>query len=99
MCYTVNCLSRETKPFLQKTNCLLEQNSDMDRLPQELLGKLAASLAEVDDPTTRSTLFCLRLVNRSFALVAAPVLFKSIPLWIGLTSIHRLIDVSNHEKM
>ena len=64
----------------------------MDRLPQELL-----RLAVQDVPY--ESLESLRLVNKAFAAAAAPPLFKSIPIWIGVRSLERLTAISEHPQL
>ena len=55
----------------------------MDRFPQELLRLI---VEDVDYESLES----LRLVNKAFAVVGAPFLFETIPVWIGLKSLERL---------
>ena len=64
----------------------------MDRLPQELLRLI---VEDVDYESLES----LRLVNKAFAAAAAPLLFKVIPLWIGVRSLERLTAISEHPQL
>ena len=64
----------------------------MDRLPPELLQKIAKSLP-------RQELFNVRLVNHSLASASAPFLFAVIPLWLGLKSLESLNNVSEHPQL
>ena len=64
----------------------------MDRLPQELLRLI------VQDVPYES-LEPLRLVNKAFAAAAAPPLFKSIPIWLGVRSLERLTAISEHPQL
>ena len=64
----------------------------MERLPQELLQKIAKSLP-------RRELFNVRLVNRSLASASAPFLFAVISLWLGLESLESLNSISEHPQL
>lgn len=64
----------------------------MDRLPQEILRLIAEEVAY-------ESLEPLRLVNKAFAAAAAPFLFRSIPLWIGVRSLERLTAISEHPQL
>lgn len=64
----------------------------MDRLPQEILHLIAEEVAY-------KSLEPLRLVNKAFAAAAAPPLFRSIPLWIGVRSLERLTAISEHPQL
>ena len=64
----------------------------MDRLPQELL-------RVVVERTDYKDLATLRTVNAAFAAAAAPSLFASIPLWIGVRSLERLTAISEHPQL
>ena len=64
----------------------------MDRLPHELLLLIAQEVPY-------ESLEPLRLVNRAFAATAAPHLFKSIPIWINVSSMERLAAIAEHPQL
>ena len=64
----------------------------MERLPQELLRLI---VQEVPYESLES----LRLVNKAFAVAAAPPLFKSIPIWVSVRSLERLTAISEHPQL
>ena len=70
----------------------MPRQSAMDRLPQELLLLIAHEVPY-------ESLEPLRLVNKAFAAAAAPGLFKSIPIWINVSSMERLTAISEHPQL
>ena len=71
----------------------------MNSLPQELCDEIASHLSDVEEDVTKNALVSLRLVNKAFAKAAAPILFFSIPLWLSLKSLERLVGISDDPNM
>ena len=72
----------------------------MDKLPPELLDRVIYYLALPSQTYEEKIALCdLRQTNKSFAKICAPYLFKSIPLWMNLTSVQRLTDLSKDPIM
>ncbi|KAG8530220.1 uncharacterized protein KY384_004720 [Bacidia gigantensis] len=77
--------------------------SDMDRIPPEILQLIVENIkpedeerAVIDDFEYQYRLAHLRLVNKTFADLIAPLLFHTIPLWIGGKSLLNLSALSEH---
>lgn len=61
-------------------------------LPNEVISLIIKHL-------TRDDLFQARHISKAFAAVAAPRLFETIPLWIGLRSLQILTELSEHPQL
>ncbi|KAG8530219.1 uncharacterized protein KY384_004719 [Bacidia gigantensis] len=56
----------------------------MDRTPTEVLKLIVKSVAQPDTWASRRDLSNLRQVNKRISAITTPLLFHTIPLWIGL---------------
>ena len=66
----------------------------MDKLPQELLQHIFD-----DEELSNSDLQNLRLVHKKLAAAAAPSLFHTISVWVGLASLERLMSIAEHRQL
>ena len=64
----------------------------MDRLPQEVLQLIVEDLP-------RDDLISVRIVNKALASAAAPTLFRSIPLWLGISGLEGINGISEHSTL
>ena len=64
----------------------------MENLPSELLAKVLQELPRYEWPSAR-------LINRTFAAVAEPFVFDTIPLWIEPKSLETLTSISEHPRL
>ena len=64
----------------------------MEKLPLELLQQVLQYLPRSDLPS-------VRLVTRTLAAAAEPLLFHTIPLWIELQSVEALTGISEHPRL
>lgn len=66
--------------------------SPLEKFPRELLD-------EIVSPLPRQDLFRIRLVSKTFAIAAAPSLFQTIPVWLGLKSLEQFKAISEHSQL
>lgn len=71
----------------------------MKYLPQEISKSIIDHVGKHDDYLTRQDLRNLRLVNKHFYDFATPVLFQTVPFWLGLSSLEHLTLISEHPQM
>ena len=71
----------------------------MDRLPTEILTMIVDDVTRHDDPVTRAALAGLRRSCKRLADLATPYLFKTLPLWLGASSLSNLAEASRHPIM
>ena len=64
----------------------------MEKLPLELLQQVLQYLPRADLPS-------VRLLTRTLAAAAEPLLFHTIPLWIELQSVEALTGISEHPRL
>ena len=64
----------------------------MEKLPLELLQQVLQYLPRSDLPS-------VRLLTRTLAAAAEPLLFHTIPLWIELQSVKALTGISEHPRL
>ena len=66
--------------------------SALSRCPAEILKAIIEDVPNTDLPAV-----CL--LNKKFSILAAPKLFSSIPLWIGLKSLGNLTNLASHTQL
>lgn len=71
----------------------------MKYLPQEITQTIVDHVGKYDDYLSRQDLRNLRLVNKHFCNFATPVLFQTVPFWLGLSSLEHLTLISEHAQM
>ncbi|KAL9630256.1 MAG: hypothetical protein Q9164_006512 [Protoblastenia rupestris] len=71
----------------------------MDRLPQELIKVIVGYVHVSDNYSCRMDLCNLRLVNKTFAFVVTSELFHTVPLWIGVSGLQNLTNISEHPQL
>lgn len=78
---------------------ILETLSTMKYLPQEITKTIVDHVGKHDDYLSRQDLRNLRLVNKYFYQFATPILFQTVPFWLGLSSLEHLTLISEHPQM
>ena len=68
-------------------------------LPQEITETIVDHVGKYDDFISRQELRNLRLVNKLFSQLATPLLFQTVPFWLGLSSLKHLTLISEHPQM
>lgn len=71
----------------------------MKYLPQEISKSIVDHVGKHDDYLSRQDLRNLRLVNKHFYHFVNPVLFQTVPFWLGLSSLEHLTLISEHPQM
>ena len=71
----------------------------MKYLPHEITKTIVDHIGKYDDYLSRQELRNLRLVNKHFSQFATPVLFQTVPFWLGLSSLEHLTLISEHPQM
>ena len=71
----------------------------MKNIPAEITETIVAHVGKYDDYLSRQDLRNLRLVNQHFSQFATPVLFRTVPFWLGLSSLEHLTLISEHPQM
>ena len=71
----------------------------MKYIPLEITEKIIGHVAKYEDYLSRQDLRNLRLVNKHFSQFATPPLFKTVPFWLGLSSLEHLTLISEHPQM
>lgn len=71
----------------------------MKYLPGEISKTIVDYVGKHDDYLSRQDLRNLRLVNKHFYHFATPVLFQTVPFWLGLNSLEHLTLISEHPQM
>ncbi|KAG8528592.1 uncharacterized protein KY384_006279 [Bacidia gigantensis] len=71
----------------------------MEHLPEEILIGVIDLLEHSIYPEHKVGLLGLRQTSKKFARLAAPAVFKAVPVWIGVKSLQRLHDLSHNERV
>ena len=71
----------------------------MKYIPPEITERIVSHVGKHNDYLSRQDLRNLRLVNKNFSQFATPVLFKTVPFWLGLSSLEHLTLISEHPQM
>ena len=71
----------------------------MKQLPHEITEIIVDHVGKYDDYLSRQDLRNLRLVNKHYSQFATPLLFQTVPFWLGLSSLEHLTLISEHPQM